>query len=351
MNFLYKLERKFGKYTIKNLPLVLTVLFVFNYLLSVAAPDIYEQLTLSPIMIFYRHQYWRLITWIFTTPGPISVWTPISLVCLYGLGVSAERGMGRFMFNLYIVGGMILNLITVLVVSGLICMKSNLGDYFANLSGSVSQNAVNELYLVSELAEGGYGMTYSVFNALNEVISGGYFINYLVSTCTLFAFAMSYSEGTIFYMFLFPLKAKYVALISFLLLLYDYFAVPLIVFRALVFVTVVYFFLFNWIFRKYSSRRSGRYSFVNYGKSDKKKKSSPFKVRDNKDNVYNMSDYVGRKQGGGEKQMPEGITRHKCAVCGRTENDGEDLVFRFCTKCNGNYEYCNEHIYTHEHVK
>ena len=53
----------------------------------------------------------------------------------------------------------------------------------------------------------------------------------------------------------------------------------------------------------------------------------------------------------GEKQMPEGITRHKCAVCGKTENDGEDLVFRFCTKCNGNYEYCSEHIYTHEHVK
>ena len=43
-----------------------------------------------------------------------------------------------------------------------------------------------------------------------------------------------------------------------------------------------------------------------------------------------------------KKQVREasGITRHKCAICGRTENDGEGLVFRFCSRCEGNYEYC-----------
>ncbi len=45
------------------------------------------------------------------------------------------------------------------------------------------------------------------------------------------------------------------------------------------------------------------------------------------------------------------ITRHKCAICGRTELDDENLEFRFCSKCEGNYEYCMEHLYTHEHVK
>ena len=34
------------------------------------------------------------------------------------------------------------------------------------------------------------------------------------------------------------------------------------------------------------------------------------------------------------------ITRHKCAVCGKTELDDDDLEFRFCSKCDGNYEYC-----------
>lgn len=42
---------------------------------------------------------------------------------------------------------------------------------------------------------------------------------------------------------------------------------------------------------------------------------------------------------------------HRCAVCGRTEADGEELEFRFCSKCNGNYEYCQDHLYTHMHVE
>lgn len=50
------------------------------------------------------------------------------------------------------------------------------------------------------------------------------------------------------------------------------------------------------------------------------------------------------------KIMPQGRTRHRCAVCGRTELDGEDLEFRYCSKCEGNYEYCQDHLYTHQHV-
>ncbi|MDO4189253.1 MAG: hypothetical protein Q4D29_09720, partial [Lachnospiraceae bacterium] len=43
------------------------------------------------------------------------------------------------------------------------------------------------------------------------------------------------------------------------------------------------------------------------------------------------------------------ISKHKCAICGRTELDDPDLEFRFCSKCNGNYEYCNEHLFSHRH--
>ncbi|MCI8578472.1 MAG: hypothetical protein HFG64_13395 [Lachnospiraceae bacterium] len=50
------------------------------------------------------------------------------------------------------------------------------------------------------------------------------------------------------------------------------------------------------------------------------------------------------------KIKPQGATRHKCAVCGRTELDGEDLEFRYCSKCQGSYEYCMDHLYTHRHV-
>lgn len=45
------------------------------------------------------------------------------------------------------------------------------------------------------------------------------------------------------------------------------------------------------------------------------------------------------------------MTKHKCAVCGRTELDDPNLEFRFCSKCDGNYEYCQDHLFTHQHIK
>ena len=45
------------------------------------------------------------------------------------------------------------------------------------------------------------------------------------------------------------------------------------------------------------------------------------------------------------------ITRHKCAICGRTEETNPELEFRFCSKCNGNFEYCQDHLFTHKHVE
>ena len=35
----------------------------------------------------------------------------------------------------------------------------------------------------------------------------------------------------------------------------------------------------------------------------------------------------------------------------RTELDDPNLEFRYCSKCNGNYEYCQDHLFTHTHVK
>ena len=42
---------------------------------------------------------------------------------------------------------------------------------------------------------------------------------------------------------------------------------------------------------------------------------------------------------------------HECAVCHRTELDDPTLEFRYCSKCDGDYEYCQDHLFTHKHVK
>ena len=52
-----------------------------------------------------------------------------------------------------------------------------------------------------------------------------------------------------------------------------------------------------------------------------------------------------------EPRPGSGITKHKCAVCGRTELDDPTLEFRFCSKCEGNYEYCQDHLFTHQHIR
>lgn len=45
-----------------------------------------------------------------------------------------------------------------------------------------------------------------------------------------------------------------------------------------------------------------------------------------------------------------GISRHKCYICGRTELSNPELTFRYCSKCTGNKEYCQDHLFTHTHV-
>jgi hypothetical protein len=42
---------------------------------------------------------------------------------------------------------------------------------------------------------------------------------------------------------------------------------------------------------------------------------------------------------------------HKCAVCGVTDAENPDMEFRYCSKCDGYYCYCMDHINNHVHVK
>lgn len=43
------------------------------------------------------------------------------------------------------------------------------------------------------------------------------------------------------------------------------------------------------------------------------------------------------------------VSFHKCSVCGITELDDPNIEFRYCSKCEGYKEYCEEHLYNHDH--
>lgn len=41
---------------------------------------------------------------------------------------------------------------------------------------------------------------------------------------------------------------------------------------------------------------------------------------------------------------------HRCTICGRTDVSDPELEFRYCSRCNGYYCYCQEHISNHTHM-
>ncbi|HEX9060433.1 MAG TPA: hypothetical protein VF941_09660, partial [Clostridia bacterium] len=42
---------------------------------------------------------------------------------------------------------------------------------------------------------------------------------------------------------------------------------------------------------------------------------------------------------------------HKCTICGITEKDNPNMDFRYCVDCEGDHEYCMDHLDSHEHIK
>ena len=184
-----------------------------------------------------------------------------------------------------------------------------------------------------------YFLTGIVFNILSSLItyaitgvSVSPSLGFLCGTM-FFAFAATYPDMQVMLYFLIPLKVKYLAWLQGAIYVYNAFQyvvsgqailiIPLVVSFANFF---IYFFAtrnYQRISPKEHRRKANYHRQMNEGK-----------------NTGNVAQFRGKSV----------VTRHKCAVCGRTELDGDQLEFRFCSKCDGNYEYCMDHLFTHEHV-
>ena len=106
MNWLNKLERKFGKYYIQNLMGIVTAGSVGFFLLSfIVDSGFLSYFTLNPAMIL-KGQIWRLVTFIFVTPGA-SMLFAFSIYFYYMAGSSLENVWGGFKFNVYYLVGVI----------------------------------------------------------------------------------------------------------------------------------------------------------------------------------------------------------------------------------------------------
>ncbi len=291
-NFLNNMERKFGKYAIRNITVYIIGLYIFGYILQFAPfkVNITNYLTLDPYLILHG-QVWRLVTWILIPPQALSIWIFFTLYLYYFMGTTMERTIGTFRYNVFIFGGII----------------------FMILSAFLT-------YLVYYLITGG---NEQLLAALMYTLSG-VFSTYYIQEAVFLIFAICYPDIQLLLMFIIPIKVKYLGILYAGMLAFSAIYNGLIGRNYAIFFAVFFQFLNVFLF------------FLSLGRLSHLR---PKEIKRRQE--FNR----------GVKMRPQGVTRHKCAVCGRTEETNPELEFRFCSKCNGNYEYCQDHLFTHQHVK
>lgn len=274
MNWLDKLEKKFGRFAIPNLTMYLIGAYIIGFGIYYFLPGLFKWLTLEPYFIL-KGQVWRVISWVLVPPSGSLISIIFIVLLYYSLGTALERAWGTFRYNVYIFSGILFTVIGAFALS------------FIAGTGMI-----------------GYG---------------GLFSTYYINMSIFLAFAVSYPDMELLLYFIIPIKMKWMAIVYAVFILYDFIAGNFIS-RVTIAASLLNFVVFFLSTKKgYSPKQQMR-------KKKYQKQSRPHMTYSNG-------------------------ARHRCAVCGRTELDDPNLEFRFCSKCNGNYEYCQDHLFTHEHVK
>lgn len=287
-------EKKFGKYAIKNLSLVIIVCYAAGYLLEIPAMrgiDIFNFLSLNPQKIIDDFQIWRLITWIFIPSSSGNIFLELILLYFfYVISKSVEVAWGTYRYNVYIFSGLFFTVLGAFILYAYECFRGNPFFYYGN-----------------------------------------YFSTYYITLSIFLALASTFPDNQILLFFIIPLKMKVLGIIYVILLGYNMIVYISVGMYAPIVVMVAS--LLNFIIFFVTQRK--KLHFGNFGTSSSpkfKKKTEP--IAGNRSSSTNT-----------------GITRHKCAICGATDKSNPELSFRFCSKCNGNYEYCENHLFTHTHIQ
>lgn len=293
MNQQNRLRRKLEKYAIPNLTLYLIICYGIGYLMQFLVPAGYQYLMLDPFLVL-KGQVWRLVTWILIPPDSSNIFfVLITLYLYYSLGGLLERIWGTYKYNVYLFSGLLFTILGAFVLCGY----------------SVLMSAQPTMYTGLYLLNNGSAVYF------------GQFSTYYINMSIFLACAASIPDVQVLLMFLFPIKVKWLGIVYGIILLVNCIQGGIATW------IVVIFSLLN--FLVFFLRSKGK-MHLSVGQ------------------IKRQQEFHQKMRAAGQTK---GITRHKCAICGRTELDGDDLEFRFCSKCNGNYEYCQYHLFTHEHVK
>ncbi len=290
MNWLNKMERKFGRYAIPNLMNYIIALYVAGFVLNMINPTFYAEFLSLDASAILRGQVWRVVTFIIQPPSNSIIWVFFAIMLYHFIGRQLEMAWGTFRFNVYFFAGVLFHVIAAILTYVLTGIVLPMGTGYLNLS----------LFLV---------------------------------------FAALYPDMQFLVYFVVPIKAKWLAWLDGILFLYTILQAFLPSYGGNPFYGVYYkanalaafVSLLNFLIFFLSSRNVKPYS--------------PKQMKRRMDYQKNV------RQAQRQEQTYAGGAKHRCAVCGRTELDDPNLEFRYCSKCKGNYEYCQEHLFTHIHVE
>ena len=168
-----------------------------------------------------------------------------------------------------------------------------------------------------------------IFNVVFGLITGYTNITYL-NLSMFFAFAILFPDMRVLLFFIIPIKIKWLAWVDaalFALTVVSNLLRLNLIGALLPLVAILNFLIFFW---------GDMMDHVGYRKARFQHQHS--------------QQTVDFKKATRQAQQNKGYI-HKCAVCGKTDTDYPDEEFRYCSKCNGYYCYCSEHIHNHVHVK
>jgi len=282
-----KFEKRFGKYAIHNLPLYLIICYVFGYLINFAGAS---DVLDVPIMSYLSLNPYAILHG--------EVWR---------------------IFTWILVPPTELNIFTLIMLYFYYSIGKSLervwGAYRFNvyIFAGMIFTVIGSFFLYFLLQQGIVGD----YSELGKLL-GNSFTTYYVNLSIILAFAATFPENQVLLMLIFPIKIKWLGIVYGVMLTYQ------LVVGNLFTRVIIIASLLNFIIFFIMSRKNSHKSFKQV------KRRSEFK-----------------------RKVEQGTMgpKHRCAVCGRTELDDANLTFRYCSKCNGNYEYCQDHLFTHEHVK
>lgn len=284
MSFSKRLKSKLQRWAVPNPTSYLIAGQALFYLLSRMGNNEMGGFDLTKIMLLpgkvMEGEVWRLFSFIFFPPGERPLFVIFVWLLTYRFGTALEAVWGTYRFNLFL----------------WIAFFSMIAAHFVLWAFGGDMAVIATQFFVANLSKGSVDT--------NTFVYGTLFL----------AFARLFPDYVIQFMFVLPIRIRWLALITWIAYGYVFLRGPWSV-KVIIFASLLNYFIFL-----------GR-DHLREIKQGQRRRSFQAKAA--------------------KASKPS----HTCLVCGVDSDTSPKMSFRYCSKCLGQCCYCSEHIQSHEHVQ